>query len=175
MFLDIYFPKDIVARHDSNHMWLQQAAFLPNPGEPLKLALKAVALSRVGWYESDQSLITEGRTTYIAALAAFQQALWSPELAQRDETLAAGRVIATYELFEATSFRGWNNHQNGLVALYETRGPSSFTSPLGRSLLESFRAPAVSHRLEIMGTRNKLELIVGHRCSTPSSIAANHS
>ena len=142
-FLDIYFPKDVVARHDSNHMWLQQAAFLPNHGEALRLALRAVSLSRVGWCHNDDALVMEGRTTYTAALAAFQQALWTPELANRDETLAAGRVVTTYELFEATSFKGWNSHQKGLAALFQMRGPDSLTSPLGRSLLESFRGPAV--------------------------------
>lgn len=144
-FLDVYFPKDLVARHDSNHIWLQQAAFLPKPNEALRLALRAVSLSRVGWCHNDDSLVVEGRATYTAALAAFQQALWTPELANRDETLAAGRVVTIYELFEATSFKnGWNSHQKGLAALFQMRGPDSLTSPLGRSLLESFRGPAVS-------------------------------
>ncbi|KAL9086239.1 MAG: hypothetical protein Q9159_004304 [Coniocarpon cinnabarinum] len=144
----MYFPKDIVARHDSNFMWLQQAAFLPNQGEALRLSLRALSLSRIGWANNDEALRGEARSTYTAALAALQKALWNSDLANRDETLAAGRVVTLYEVFEATSFRGWNLHQMGLMSLYQMRGPESLNTPLGKSLLESLRAPAMFHAMQ---------------------------
>ena len=148
VFLDMYLPKETEARYDSNHQWLRLASFLPNPITSLRLSLRALALSRIGWLKSDESIISEGRSTYTAALSALQETLSNTELARRDDTLAATHAIATYELLEATSYKGWNAHLKGLSSIYQLRGPDSFKSPLARSMLEHHRGPAMFHALQ---------------------------
>ncbi|KAI9716410.1 MAG: hypothetical protein M1828_000352 [Chrysothrix sp. TS-e1954] len=146
-FLDIYFPKDVVARHDPNHIWLQQAAFLANPGSALRLSLRAISMVRVGFNRHDHTLIAQGRETYVCALRELQNALGHDVKMKEDRTLAACRVLTMYELFDSTSFRAWNKHQSGMSHLLENIGPAAFTSPLGRSVIESFRGPAASFQM----------------------------
>ena len=52
------------------------------------------------------------------------------------------------KLFESeslvTSMEAWRKHMTGLEALVSLRGPQNHRSPLGRALLEEFRASLAS-------------------------------
>ena len=52
------------------------------------------------------------------------------------------------KLFESeslvTSMEAWRKHVSGLEALVSVRGPEKHRSPLGRALLEEFRASLAS-------------------------------
>ena len=78
--------------------WLQQALELPDPSLALRLALKAVAMARLGWIHQDNTLVLNGRVLYGQALQEVQKALYDEHTMWKDETLATGNVLAVYEV-----------------------------------------------------------------------------
>lgn len=98
-FLDVYYPSDSsLTRQDVNHAWVAEAAVLPNPGKAMPIALRALALSRLGFANSDEAMKAQSRTVYVTALSEFQKALWDEKERRKDRTLAAGRALTLYEV-----------------------------------------------------------------------------
>ena len=117
----------------------------------------------------DDRLALRGQSCYVGALQQLQKALRSDHAVARDDTFAAGYVLALHEvtksytdwlwqcadmakLFESeslVSMEGWRKHVTGLEALVSLRGPERHRSPLGRALLEEFRASLAS-RLKLL-------------------------
>ena len=78
--------------------WLQQTLSLPNPSPALRLSLKALAMSRLGWFHRDGALTLSGRTLYGQALQVIQKALYDETTMWQDETLASGNILSAYEV-----------------------------------------------------------------------------
>ena len=96
-FWDHYIPQQS-AQSGCHCKWLQQAMDLPNPSPPLRLSLKALALSRMGWMYRDDTLVLHGRMMYSQCLQAIQKALYDEGTMWQDETLATGNILAWYEV-----------------------------------------------------------------------------
>ena len=79
-------------------IWLQKALDLPDPSPALRLSLKALALTRLGWIHRDNTLTLNGRVLYGQALQETQKALYDERTMWQDETLATGNVLALYEV-----------------------------------------------------------------------------
>ena len=77
--------------------WLQKAIGLQNP-EALHLSLKAIAMTRLGRLFRDDRLTLQGQTCYGRALQQLRKALQSEIFVWQDETLAAGFILALYEV-----------------------------------------------------------------------------
>ena len=78
--------------------WLQQAVGLQDPGEALKLSLRAVSMTTMGRLCKDEMLAFEGGKYYGTALQQLRTALQSDSTVWHDETLAASLVLAVYEV-----------------------------------------------------------------------------
>ena len=78
--------------------WLQQALSLPDPSSALRLSLKALAMSRLGWIHRDSALTLSGRALYGQALQVIQKALYDETTMWQDETLASGNILSIYEV-----------------------------------------------------------------------------
>lgn len=78
--------------------WLQQALSLPDPSPALRLSLKALAMSRLGWIHRDNALTLSGRALYGQALQVIQKALYDESTMWQDETLASGNILSLYEV-----------------------------------------------------------------------------
>ena len=78
--------------------WLQQTLSLPDPSPALRLSLKALAMSRLGWIHRDGALTLSGRTLYGQALQVIQKALYDETTMWQDETLASGNILSVYEV-----------------------------------------------------------------------------
>lgn len=119
------------------------ATRLQEPGNAFRLAMRAVCMSRIGWLTNNTDLVTHAKTNYVGALSEFQKALWDENESREDRTLAAGRALTLYELYEATSFKGWNSHSSGFASMLQMRRPDTLTSPLAKTLVESFRSTSM--------------------------------
>lgn len=86
-------------------LWLQEALGLPDPSPALRLALKAVAMTRLGWLYRDNTLVLHGRVLYGQALQDTQKALYDERSMWRDETLATGNILALYEVDKSPTLR----------------------------------------------------------------------
>ncbi|CAD6580282.1 MAG: hypothetical protein ASARMPRED_009410 [Alectoria sarmentosa] len=114
--------------------WLQQTLGLPDPSPALRLALKALAMARLGWIHRDNTLVLNGRVFYGQALQEVQKSLYDERTMWQDETLATGNILALYEFCEPTndSIAGWNSHTNGVTRLMMIQAiQNRKASPLG--------------------------------------------
>ncbi|KAG8531434.1 uncharacterized protein KY384_003063 [Bacidia gigantensis] len=145
-----YVPIGSLAQHPSPCPWLQEIMFTTDPHPALKLSLKALALTRLGWLNQDDALSKMGQSNYGLALKHIQHALWDPLAKWSDHTLAAAHLLSIYELFEATndSVKGWNSHVSGLGLLVRLRGPDSYESPMGQAILFGFSSGSMIHSLQ---------------------------
>lgn len=97
LFFERYLPVDKSAQN-AGRCWLRQAVGLPNPGEALHLSLKAISMTRLGRLFEDERLAFQGGTCYGVALQQLRKALQSEVAVRQDETLAAGFILALYEV-----------------------------------------------------------------------------
>ena len=79
-------------------LWLQHIINLPTLEIPLHLALKAFAMTRVGYINKDEPLVLQGNLCYGWALNAVQKSLSSKASMLQDEVFAAGYVLSLYEV-----------------------------------------------------------------------------
>lgn len=147
LFWERYIPSTDESISDGSPcLWLQHVISAPSPPDTdaLQLSVKALAITRLGRMNQDDRLALQGQSCYVRALQLLQKALRSDSAVGRDETFAAGYVLALHELFESeslvTSMEAWKKHMTGLEALVSMRGPQKHRSPFGRALLEEFRA-----------------------------------
>lgn len=147
LFWERYIPSTDESVPDGSPCgWLQHAISSPGPPDTdvLQLSLKALAVTRLARMNQDDRLALQGQSCYVRALQQLQKALRSDHAVARDETFAAGYVLALHELFESeslvTPMEAWRKHVTGLEALVSLRGPQKHRSPFGRALLEEFRA-----------------------------------
>ena len=156
-----YVPAETTAQDPSPAPWLENALLTNNAGPALRLSLKALALTRLGWIDGNDALTIRGRYQYGLALKHIQRALYDPREMEQDDTLASAHCLAIYEvgflpgswtysslyilkLYESTTFKAWNNHVTGLGHLIKFRGPDSYDSDLARATLYGFAFATVS-------------------------------
>ncbi|KAJ5555960.1 hypothetical protein N7513_003602 [Penicillium frequentans] len=99
--------------------WMQVAIALPRRGPLLSVALQALCMTKIARVNGDTALLMQGMTVHGKALRAMQTALRNTNTLLADETLAAMRVLGTYELYEGTmgSVVGWTSHEEGVDQL----------------------------------------------------------
>ena len=60
-FWECYTPSRSMARAGSPCAWLQQSICIPNPSPALRLSLRALAMTRLGWLQKDDAFVHDGR------------------------------------------------------------------------------------------------------------------
>ena len=78
--------------------WLYMSAQLVKPSEPLRLSLRAIAMTRIGRMSRNAGLHKEGVEIYCKALSELQKALYDSEQMWEDETLVTARALHLYEV-----------------------------------------------------------------------------
>lgn len=101
-FWECYIPKECSAQTDSPCVWLQQSICLPNPPPALRLSLKALAMTRLGWLHRNDVFVRQGRVVYGHALRELQKMICDERSLCQDETLATCNVLAIYEVSIST-------------------------------------------------------------------------
>ena len=91
-------PSNADAQHGSPSYWLQLAIGLTNPGKAICYSLKALAMTRLGWINGDESLALQGRFYYSRGLQVLQKSLSSEKIIYEDNILAAGYALSVYEV-----------------------------------------------------------------------------
>lgn len=140
----------LIPRHGTTRGYMD---FLPHLLETeksmkhFKYAFDACALAsfnnRVG---SGADFAAEALGNYTKALAATHEALRSPELAQRDSTLAAVLLLGLFENMTARQLgtMSWGSHIEGAVHLVKARGQKQLRSKVGLQLFVAVRTQMVS-------------------------------
>ena len=98
LFLETYLPANPNDGPGLYRDWLCEAVTLNHPGKVLEYSLHALSITRAGRIGNDQALVVQGNAAYGFALRELQKALLSPQLAGKDETLAACYLLSIYEV-----------------------------------------------------------------------------
>lgn len=101
LFWERYIPSTDECIFDASPCgWLQQIISSPSPPgtDALQLSLKALAVTRLGRMNKDDGMALRGQLCYVSALRHLQKALRSDHAVGRDETFAAGYVLALHEV-----------------------------------------------------------------------------
>lgn len=148
--------------------WLYIAMSIVQPTAILHQSLLVLSIVRKGRTNNDDTFVNEGQRIYGQAVSMLQRTLHDRQRIWHEETLAAVRAMAIYEvspmklsggifetywlqLYEVTSntSASWQNHVSGLASLMEFRGPARYGTPLARAVFEEFRYPLVRHPCKI--------------------------
>lgn len=107
-FWEKYIPSCTNAQDGSHNHWLQLLIGLPEPGNAICYSLKALAMTRLGWINGDESLALQGRLYYSRGLQVLQKSLSSEKITYEDNTFAAVYALSIYEARSPlhTSFTG---------------------------------------------------------------------
>ena len=107
-FWEKFIPSNANAQDGSPSNWLQRVISLPEPGKAIYYSLKALAMTRLGWINGDESLARQGRLFYSRALQVLQKSLLSEHVIYEDDIFAAGFALSIYEVRDPgrTSFTG---------------------------------------------------------------------
>ena len=103
LFWERYIPTTDESIFDGSPCaWLQHVISAPSAPETdvLQSSLKALAITRLARMNQDDSLALQGRSYNVRALQQLQKALKSDDAVGRDETFAAGYVLALHEVCE---------------------------------------------------------------------------
>ena len=84
-------------------VWVYHAINIPQPSAVLHQSLLALSIIRRGRANEDQALVNEGQRTYGKALVQLQRAIYDPQVASHEETLAATRALVLYEVGQLSS------------------------------------------------------------------------
>lgn len=130
--------------------WFAQFPGLLKSTAALQVSLTALCISSLGRENNDDGLVSEGVHHYAQGLGEVQKLLNHPNKMHSDETLAACVALMLMEVVEcpAHSRSGYLSHQRGIAHLIELRGPGAHTSPLGHSVLRTFRLIEAMDALE---------------------------
>ncbi|KAI4275784.1 MAG: hypothetical protein LQ337_002945 [Flavoplaca oasis] len=140
-FFGLYFPANelllpksaTVALNFSN--WITVVQRLNLQDAALRPALLAFCLARIGVGQNDQALSEQAIRLYGTALKEMDLALRNGNRIHTDETLAAGKLMAHYEMFHGSTTpklktRGsnWKAHTEGVIKLIQTVGYQRFVA-----------------------------------------------
>lgn len=96
--LETYLPRQGGGLAELKNNWMWSIVERNDLGKALTCSFAALSLARVGLVLKDDRLLIRSRTQYSIGLTSLQQALYDPELALRNETLAAIRTLSIYEV-----------------------------------------------------------------------------
>ncbi|KAL8647505.1 MAG: hypothetical protein Q9210_005518 [Variospora velana] len=155
-FWDLYFPANErtvprsrkVGINFSN--WTLAVRKLDLNDSALRPALLALCLARIGESNNDRPVSEQSIKLYGTALKEMNLALRDSVRVQTDELLAAGKLMAGYEMFHGSTMpnpaaRGinWRNHTDGVIKLLEIRGPRQNTTQDAHMLFLDTRLSAI--------------------------------
>lgn len=103
LFFERYSPATKRIQGGYGRGWLKQAIGLQDPGEALHLSLKAISMTRMGRISKDDRLAFQGAKVYGSALQQLRRAVQSEVTVWHNETLAAGFILALYEVSPSKS------------------------------------------------------------------------
>ncbi|MCJ1308126.1 hypothetical protein MMC25_001778 [Agyrium rufum] len=150
LFVSTYLPSPDQRFRTQTPSWLAQAFSIARPTSALRLALSALSVTKIGRMHNDEALIKQGSNCYVLGLREIQIALLNEQLMWNEETLAASRALANFELYESTtnSPQAWSSHQSGSARLIELRGPQRYSTLLASAILDDFRYSSMIHSIQ---------------------------
>lgn len=156
LFWDLYFPANERASSKSRNVginfcnWTLAVRMLDLTDSALRPALLALCLARIGESQNDRPVSQQAIKLYGTALKEMHVALQDQDRVQSDELLAAGKLMAGYEMFHGSTLpepaaRGinWRNHTEGVIRLLEIRGPRRSASKDAHILFLDTRLSAI--------------------------------
>ncbi|KAL8857667.1 MAG: hypothetical protein Q9178_005832 [Gyalolechia marmorata] len=156
IFWDLYFPANerLVPKSSTvgidYRSWITVIPKLDLNDAALRPALLAFCLARIGGGHSDPKMSEQALKVYGTALKEMNRALRDGRRIQTNEILAAGKLLAGYEMFHGSTTpelktRGtnWKAHTKGVINLIEIRGPRGIDSENARLLFRDSRLSAV--------------------------------
>lgn len=100
-------------------------------------AMKAVGIAGVAHSAREPSLLNSARWHYVKAIQATNDALKSPLLVKRDNTLTAIMILSIFETVTGSnhkSIHDWAEHVRGAAALLKLRGREQLETSRGRRM-----------------------------------------
>ncbi|KAI4198309.1 MAG: hypothetical protein LQ348_002038 [Seirophora lacunosa] len=156
LFWDLYFPANERTVPSSRKVginfsnWTLAVRRLDLNDSALRPALLALCLARIGESNNDRPVREQSIKLYGTALKEMNLALQDQARVQTDELLAAGKLMAGYEMFHGSTTpelaaRGvnWRNHTDGVIKLLEIRGPRHNTTQDAHILFLDTRLSAI--------------------------------
>ena len=107
-FVQAYVPSNFTPGANPPGAYVQSVITAMTPaqrGVALDYAVRALWMSRLGRMRGDQTLTVQGEQAYGHALRHLQTALYNPQLAKKDTTLAAASICSLYEVSQLTQMR----------------------------------------------------------------------
>jgi hypothetical protein len=123
---------------------------LQAPGRALSCSFAALSLTRMGMVMKDEGLIRRARGQYGYALTALQSALYDPELAFEDRTLAAIRTMSIYEILSPTfsSTPAAKTHEEGMTQWCRAAGPRRIKTDFAMQVFLDVRWAILIHCIQ---------------------------
>ncbi|KAL8958035.1 MAG: hypothetical protein Q9193_004830 [Seirophora villosa] len=156
LFWDLYFPANERTVPSSRKVginfsnWTLAVRRLDLNDSALRPALLALCLARIGESNNDRPVREQSIKLYGTALKEMNLALQDEARVQTDELLAAGKLMAGYEMFHGSTTpelaaRGvnWRNHTDGVIKLLEIRGQRQNTTQDAHILFLDTRLSAI--------------------------------
>ncbi|KAL8945042.1 MAG: hypothetical protein Q9216_000026 [Gyalolechia sp. 2 TL-2023] len=123
---------------------------VPCPGRETLASISVIGHSPIGESQNDRLVSEQAIKLYGTALKEMHIALQDHNRVQSDELLAAGKLMAGYEMFHgstlpelATRSLNWRNHIDGVIKLLEIRGPRQSASKDAHILFLDTRLSAI--------------------------------
>ncbi|KIW18109.1 hypothetical protein PV08_02396 [Exophiala spinifera] len=139
-YINATVPFDFLQPHDLP--WLRLFYHIENWPVCLEYAVLAVGLAALGRKAGDSSMVSSSTRYYVHGLRGLRMALTRPELAAQDGVLAAGMLLASYEIVEGpepSSRVAYIYHHQGCGRLIKFRGPEAHSSGTGHAIFRTYR------------------------------------
>ncbi|KAL8669080.1 MAG: hypothetical protein Q9168_006317 [Polycauliona sp. 1 TL-2023] len=153
IFFDLYFPASqpkSSTLHQDFRNWITVVQELDLKDAALRPALLAFCLARIGAGHDDRDMSEQALRIYGTALKEMNLALRDGKRIHTDETLAAGKLMAHYEMLHGSTTpelktRGanWKAHTEGVMKLIQIRGPGGLSSENAHLLFVDIRCAAI--------------------------------
>ncbi|KAL8996794.1 MAG: hypothetical protein Q9169_003763 [Polycauliona sp. 2 TL-2023] len=155
IFFDLYFPASERLLLESSTLelqfcnWITVVQKLDLEDAVLRPALLAFCLARIGVGHDDKNVSEQAIQLYGTALKEMNLAIRDGKRLYTNEVLAAGKLMAQYEMFHGSTrpelkTRGtnWKAHTEGVTKLIQVRGPRGLGGENARLLFTDSRCSA---------------------------------
>ena len=158
-FWDVYLPREDLTLDGSIDgvraaPWLPTVRALAEENSSVRVTVRAVAYTGLGWIREDSALVQHGLRLYAQALRETNQMLQDPEQTLSDAVLASCRTLSLFEMFRRgpgipetgqNQATDWRSHTEGTFRLLQLRGPNRHQSEHGYNLYDGVRMTAIIH------------------------------
>ncbi|KAK5174515.1 uncharacterized protein LTR77_001595 [Saxophila tyrrhenica] len=162
---ETYLPPRGEVMVDVKETWMYTMNTLTDQGNALSASFAALSLARMGVVTGKSDLVAQGRGQYAIALTGLKRALYDPDLAFQDRTLAAMRTLSIYEILSPTysSVPHGKVHEHGMAEWCRAAGPRSIKTDFAMQLFKDVRWTIMNHCIEthkasILGSEEWLTL-----------------